>query len=143
MNTGDEPLLSDSQWSEIGSLLSQLERAPRVGRPQVNNRLCLEGVLWVLLNGRRWRDLPDRFPSPATCWRRLRVWESQGIWRKVWRIYLDSRDPVLGSSWAETNSFPVATDLTDAEDKLRRAHWKKAARRFRDVSCIGLSSASE
>jgi hypothetical protein len=26
------------------------------------------------------RFLPDKYPSPATCWRRLKLWEEQGMW---------------------------------------------------------------
>jgi len=49
----------------------------------------LEGILWVLKTGARWRDLPADFGvSPATCWRGLRLWEEQGVWLKVWRRLL-------------------------------------------------------
>jgi hypothetical protein len=23
---------------------------------------------------------PDEFPSPSTCWRRLKQWEEEGVW---------------------------------------------------------------
>jgi transposase len=32
----------------------------------------LEGILWILRSGARWQDLPEEFPHPSTCWRRLR-----------------------------------------------------------------------
>jgi transposase len=44
--------------------------------------------LWILRSGARWQDLPEEFPSPATCWRRLRDWEEQGAWLKIWRAFL-------------------------------------------------------
>ena len=55
------------------------QRRPRtaLGRPTAE---CLEGILWVLRTGARWRDMPDGFPDGSTCWRRLRSWEQQGIW---------------------------------------------------------------
>jgi transposase len=28
------------------------------GRPWASNRACFQGILWVLLTGARWRDLP-------------------------------------------------------------------------------------
>jgi transposase len=37
-------------------------------------------ALWVLQTGAAWRSLPDQFPSPSTCWRRLRDWQEAGIW---------------------------------------------------------------
>jgi len=48
----------------------------------------LEGILRILRSGARWQDLPEKFPSPATCWRRLRDWEKQGVWLAIWRAFL-------------------------------------------------------
>ena len=30
-------------------------------------------------SGARWQDLPEEYPHPSTCWRRLRDWEEQGV----------------------------------------------------------------
>jgi transposase len=70
-------LLTDAQWEKIRPLLPRRPRRPRGGRPPANDRKVLEGILWILRSGARWQDLPDEFPSPATCWRRLRDWEKQ------------------------------------------------------------------
>ncbi|MBM4103741.1 MAG: transposase [Planctomycetes bacterium] len=37
-------------------------------------------------------DLPKQFPSPSTCWRRLRDWEEQDIWLDAWRAFLAQLD---------------------------------------------------
>jgi len=50
------------------------------GRPRANDRKVLEGILWILRSGARWQDLPEEFPSPVTCWRRLWDWEEQQVW---------------------------------------------------------------
>ena len=39
----------------------------------------LEGILWILRSGARWQDLPEKFPHPSTCWRRLRDWEERAF----------------------------------------------------------------
>src|SRR5258708_35131103 len=65
-------LLSDAQWELIEPLLPEPKRRrDKRGRPWASNRACLEGILWVLQTGAAWRVLPDKYPSPATCWRRL------------------------------------------------------------------------
>jgi len=53
--------------------------------PWASNRACLEGIHWVLQTGAAWRFLPDKYPAPATCWRRLKQWEEDGIWLNSWR----------------------------------------------------------
>jgi transposase len=84
-------LLSDAQWELIAPLLpAPKRRKDKRGRPWVSNRACLEGILWVLQTGAVWRFLPDQYPSPATCWRRLKRWEEQGLW-------LDARRALLGA----------------------------------------------
>src|ERR1700679_529557 len=69
-------LLSEAQWEMIEPLLPEPKRRKdKRGRPWASNRACLEGILWVLQTGAAWRFLPDKYPSPATCWRRLLRWE--------------------------------------------------------------------
>jgi transposase len=72
-------LLTDAQWQKIEPLLPRPPKHPGGGRPPAANRRVLEGILWILRSGARWRDLPSEFPSPSTCWRRLRRWEEQGL----------------------------------------------------------------
>ena len=51
---------------------------------------AFEGVLWVLRSGARWRALPESFPSPSTCWRRLVDWENDDVPVRIWQAFLDT-----------------------------------------------------
>ena len=84
------PLLTDRQWSNIEPLLPQLRGGKQGGRPWSDNRKILEGILWVARNGARWQDLPSEYPSPSTCWRRLRDWEEQDVRLMIWRTFQES-----------------------------------------------------
>ena len=57
-----EPQLSDEQWLLIADLFPQREMTAAGGRPMVDARLCLEGILWVLMTGAGWKDLPNHLP---------------------------------------------------------------------------------
>ena len=93
-------MLSDAQWAKLESLLPKYSSA---GRPWKDNRAVLEGILWVLKTGARWRDLPSDFGvSPATCWRRLRLWEEHDVWLKVWRRFLAELDTRGQLDWSES-----------------------------------------
>ena len=95
------PILTERQWRKIEPLLPKLKTSPKGGRPFADNRRCLEGILWVLRSGARWRDLPENFPSPSTCWRRLRDWEAAGVWLKIWRAFLGQLDARRRIRWGE------------------------------------------
>jgi len=94
--------LTEQQWTAIENLLPESGRTGRRGRPGADNRACVEGILWVLRSGARWRDLPRQYPSPATCWRRLRRWEERGVWLRAWRALLGTLDERGRLRWEET-----------------------------------------
>ena len=62
----------------------------------------MEGILWVLQTGAAWRFLPDQYPSPATCWRRLKQWEEQDVWLDAWQTLLGTLDGKGLLKWEET-----------------------------------------
>jgi transposase len=65
-------------------LLPKHPPSPKGGAPRKEDRLCLEGILYVLHGGIAWHLLPKEFGvSPATCWRRLHEWSECGVWDKV------------------------------------------------------------
>jgi len=54
--------------------------ASRTGPKLLPDRQVLQGILFVLLTGIGWEDLPQElgFGSGMTCWRRLRDWRELG-----------------------------------------------------------------
>ena len=99
--TAPKPFLSDEQWLLIADLFPHPLVAPQGGRPRVPPRPCLEGILWILASGARWQDLPERYPSPATCWRRLSEWTDAGVFLAAWRRLLGKLDRFRGIHWEE------------------------------------------
>lgn len=91
-------LLSDEQWTIISPLLP---RQGRMGRPRANDRRVVEGILYVLRAGCRWKDLPAEFGSPVTAWRRLRRWEEDGTWERLWLALLARLDEVQKLDWSK------------------------------------------
>ena len=84
--------LTDAQWATIEPLLPRMPRTARGGRPWASSRSVVDGIVWVLKTGARWRDLPAEYPSPSTCWRRLRRWDEDGTWLRVWRAIIAELD---------------------------------------------------
>lgn len=99
--TAPKSYLSDAQWFVIADLFPHPPVGPAGGRPWVPPRPCLEGVLWVLFTGARWKDLPPQYPSPCTCWRRHRDWTRNGVFRAAWDRLLGNLFRRRGIDWEE------------------------------------------
>ena len=87
-----EHMLTEAQWARIAPLLPKRKRSPKGGRPRVESRACLEGILWVLRTGARWADLPRRYGAASTCHSRLQRWQREGVWEQLWRALLSRLD---------------------------------------------------
>ena len=78
------PLVSDELWERIEPIIPKVPRDPRGGRPRVDDRACLVGIVFVLRTGIAWRDLPGEIGAGGvTCWRRLRDWQQAGVWDRL------------------------------------------------------------
>jgi transposase len=90
--------LRDDQWRVIKP---HLPPPARTGRPRADDRRTLEAILYVLLTGCRWQDLPAAYGAPVTAWRRLRTWEEQGAWAAIWRAVLAALDAEQKLDWTK------------------------------------------
>lgn len=93
--------LSDSQWERIKPHLPEPKRSPLGGRPPHSARACLEGILYVLITGCQWTNLPKCFPSPSTCWRRFDEWTRSGVFEEIWLILLEELHHLGKIDWRE------------------------------------------
>ncbi len=74
----------------IASLLPGKAGDP--GRTGSDNRLFINGCLWVLRSGAHWRDLPERYGKWKTVHRRFSRWCHAGIWERVFEALTADRD---------------------------------------------------
>ena len=75
--------LTDAQWNRIKSVF---EVAKRVGRPSLNPRMALNGILWILKSGGRWRDLPARYGNWNSIYHKFRLWCRLGLFERLLKI---------------------------------------------------------
>jgi transposase len=127
-NGVQKPFFSERQWQKIEPLLPKPKRRRR-GRPPKDNRRVLEGILWVLKTRARWRDLPKDFcVSPSVGWKRLRLWEAQGVWLRLWRAFLFQLEPRGKPGCQEIfldGSFAPAKKRGDGVGKTKRGKGTK------------------
>lgn len=79
-------MLTTAQWEIVLPILKKTRdrRYKKKGRPvKHSDQAIMEGVLWILKTGARWKDLPSQFPPYTTVYQRFRKWEQKGLIRQV------------------------------------------------------------
>jgi transposase len=126
------PLLIEAQGKKIAPLLPKPPKQCKGGRPWIENRQVLEGILWILRRGARWQNMPEKFPHPSTCWR-LRDREERGGWLNIWRSFLSELNERQQMKWRESfldGSFGPAkkgaAELEKPSGARGRSGWRWA-----------------
>jgi transposase len=82
--------LTQAQWERIAPMLPGKDSDP--GRTGGDNRLFVNGCLWVLRSGAHWRDLPERYGKWKTLHKRFTRWAKAGVWDEVFASLIKDRD---------------------------------------------------
>ncbi|MFJ8827653.1 IS5 family transposase [Streptomyces sp. NPDC102467] len=96
-------MVDDDRWELIEPLLPPWpERSP--GPKPVDDRLCLQGILYVLHQDIAWQLLPPErgFGSGQTCWRRLERWQQAGVFDQLHRVLLAKLHAAGELDWSRT-----------------------------------------
>ncbi len=96
-------MVEDRLWELLQPLIPPRPpaRGPG-GRPRIDDRAALAGILFVLDTGCRWRDLPEElgYGSGHTAWRRLREWQNAGIWDRLHQLVLNELSDAEMLDWS-------------------------------------------
>lgn len=112
--------LSDGQWEAIEPLLPRLG-----GRPRVDDRRVISGVLHRFREGLRWRAVPDVYGPRTTLFNRFNRWSQRGIWQALLAALAACKDP---PEFAMVDSTAVRAHRSAAGAKGGSATRPSAAR---------------
>src|SRR5918993_844192 len=119
-------LVTDEPWETIEPLLPPEPPKPQGGRPRIDDRAALTGIVFVLKSGIPWEMLPKEMGcgSGMTCWRRLKEWHEAGVWERLHRVLLErlgeadqidwERASLDSASIPDRRGVPLAVMLTAA-----------------------------
>ena len=71
--------LSDEAWKALSPHLPR----GRPGKPRVDDRTVISGILHVLKTGCRWRDVPPLYGPPTTIYNRYNRWSQRRVWQRI------------------------------------------------------------
>lgn len=105
-------LVSDELWEVVEPLLPPEPDKTDGGRPRIDDRAALTGIIFVLKSGIPWEMLPQEMGcgSGMTCWRRLQEWHEAGVWEEMHKVLLDRLGEAEQIDWqrASVDSASVA-----------------------------------
>jgi len=83
--TSEEVLMADLFWLSDDAWEAIEPHLPRgkPGKPRVDDRTVISGILHILKVGCRWRDVPAAYGPPTTIYNRYHRWSQRGIWQRI------------------------------------------------------------
>ena len=84
--------LTGEQGKKIELFIPTKPVGRKGGHPRADDRLAFEGIGGMSGKAARWTDLSDRYPTPCTCWRRLREWYEVEVLKDMGRAFLSELD---------------------------------------------------
>jgi transposase len=124
-------LVTDELWEVVEPLLPEEPPKPKGGRPRIDDRAALTGILFVLKSGIPWEMLPQEMGcgSGMTCWRRLKEWQEAGVWEELHRKLLNRLGKAEEIDWQRASldsaSVPAPGGAKEPE-RTRRIRANRA-----------------
>jgi putative transposase len=91
--------VSDDLWKTIESVVAELDPPAKTGRPHVDERTALNGIIYQMRSGCQWNHLPRDFGDDSSVHRQLQRWVKKGIFERIWVALVECCDELGGVSW--------------------------------------------
>lgn len=81
--------LTEAQFERLAPLLPTDTR----GKPRVDDRRVISGIIHVLKSGCRWKDAPEAYGPHKTLYNRFVRWAAKGVWVDVFHALAAAGGP--------------------------------------------------
>jgi putative transposase len=97
----------DDLWSDfIEPTLREHDPEPRTGRPRIDPRKALDGIIYVMRTGCQWNALPETFGDDSSVHRTFQRWVARGIFRTIRATIAESCQELdgVGFDWQSSDT---------------------------------------
>ncbi len=81
--------LTEAQFARLARYLPTDTR----GKPRVDDRRVISGIVHVLISGGRWKDAPAVYGPRKTLYNRFRRWAAKEIWSDIFYALANTGGP--------------------------------------------------
>jgi putative transposase len=90
----------DPLWDDvIAPLLEEFYPPADTGRPRVDLRRALDGIIYQMRSGCQWNHLPREFGSDSSVHRWFQRFVADGVFETIWAALVDACDDLGGVQW--------------------------------------------
>lgn len=91
--------IPDGLWPLVERVLITYDPSPKMGRPRMNQRQALDGIIYRMRTGCQWNQLPKEFGDDASIHRTMQRWEALGIFDILWAVLISKCDDLRAVEW--------------------------------------------
>lgn len=122
--------IPEALWERIAPLLPNYKRSCKGGRPRLELRNVVTGILYVLRTGCQWKAMPAQFGSGSAIHAYFQEWVGRGLFHKLWRLALEEYDDLKGIDWEWQSLDGAMTKAPLGGEKNReKPHRSRQTRR--------------
>jgi transposase len=90
----------DEFWDNIVvPTLHELDPEPHTGRPRIDQRKALDGIIFQMRSGCQWNHLPKEFGDDASIHRTFQRWIALGVLERLWAKLVERCDELGAVDW--------------------------------------------
>jgi len=75
--------ISDELWTRLAPVLPEYKPSSKGGRPRLDLKKVLEGILFVKGNRLQWRETPKEYGAKTTLNDYFRQWKKDGVFKRI------------------------------------------------------------
>jgi putative transposase len=94
--------VDDRLWSRIEPILREDAPPPpkeHGGRPRIDLRAALNGIIFRLRTGCQWNKLPKDFGDDSSVHRWFQRWCRNGVFARIWAVLVEECDDLGAVEW--------------------------------------------
>lgn len=130
--------VQDDLWEMVACLLEHFDPPKRMGRPRIDPRRALDGMIFRARTGCQWNQLPEKFGNDASVHRTQQRWEALGIFDAIWGMVLSRCQDLDSVDWdwqsadgclGKARGIPKKGRKTPVSARTPRTVVKRASRK--------------
>lgn len=91
--------ISEALWERIDGVIPIYQVSAKGGRPRLEMRKVVGGILYVLATSCQWKAMPAQFGSGSAIHAYFQEWVELGVFGELWELALSEYDDLRGIDW--------------------------------------------